>query len=140
MLTIVAITCIDVAGAKIFRWRLLGAIDLVMLCQLVVIAFSAGMTMIKGRHTRVEFFYKLLPPRIQNIVDAFVYLLVLGLFSAIIWRVCILGYSFQTSGESSGTIYVPYYPFAYGIALACIPVWLIILVYLVKSIKKSVVK
>jgi TRAP-type C4-dicarboxylate transport system permease small subunit len=137
---IVAITCIDVAGAKIFRWRLLGAIDLVMLCQLVVIASAAGMTLIKDRHTRVEFFFKLLPPRVQNMVDTFVYLLVLGLFSAVIWRVCILGYSFQTSGESSGTIYIPYYPFAYGLALACIPVWLITLVHLVKSFRKSVLK
>ena len=51
MLLIVAVTCVDVVGAKVFRWRLAGAIDLVMLSQLVVVAFAAGMTLIKDRRT-----------------------------------------------------------------------------------------
>ncbi|MGD9368396.1 MAG: TRAP transporter small permease [Desulfobacteraceae bacterium] len=140
MLLIVAITCIDVVGAKVFRWRLPGAIDIVMLAQLVVIAFSAGITLIKGRHIRVEFFIKLLPKRVQNIVDTVVLLLLLALFSAIIWHVTVLGHSFQTSGEYSATIHIPYYPFAYSIALASIPVWLILLVQFIKTLKKSVQK
>lgn len=138
MLLIVAITCVDVVGAKVFMWRLAGAIDLVMLSQLVVVAFAAGMTLIKGRHIRVEFFIKRLPQRVQNVVDSIVLFLLLVLFSTIIWRVIVLGYSFQTSGESSATVYIPYYPFAYGIALASIPVWLILFVQLIKMLKKSV--
>jgi TRAP-type C4-dicarboxylate transport system permease small subunit len=138
MLLIVAITCVDVVGAKVFMWRLAGAIDLVMLLQLVVVAFAAGMTLIKGRHIRVEFFIKRLPQRVQNVVDSIVLFLLLVLFSTIIWRVIVLGYSFQTSGESSATVYIPYYPFAYGIALASIPVWLILFVQLIKMLKKSV--
>ena len=140
LLLIVAITCADVVGAKVFKWRLPGAIDLVMLSQLVAIAFAAGMTLIKGRHIQVEFFTKLLPQRVQDVIESFVLLLVLGLFSTIIWRVCVLGRSFQTSGEYSATIYIPYYPFAYGIALACVPVWLILLFQFIQSITKSVQK
>jgi len=138
MLLMVAITCIDVVGAKVFKWRLPGAIDIVMLSQLVAIAFAAGMTLINGRHIRVEFFIKLLPQRVQNIIDSIVLLLGLGLFSIIIWRLGVLGYSFQTSGEYSATINIPYYPFAYGIALASIPVWLVIFVQFIKSLTKSV--
>ena len=140
ILFMVAVTCVDVVGAKVFRWRLPGAIDVVMLAQLVAIAFAAGITLIKGRHIQVEFFIKLLPMRVQNIINSIVLFLVLGLFSLIIWRVIVLGYSFQTSGESSATIYFPYYPFAYGIALASIPVWLGILVQLIKSLILSVQK
>lgn len=140
MLLIVAITCIDVVGAKVFRWRLPGAIDIVMLAQLVAIAFAAGITLIKGRHIRVEFFIKLFPLRVRNIIDSIVLLLLLALFSAIIWHVGMLGHSFQTSGEYSATIHIPYYPFAYGIALASIPVWLILLVQFIKTLKKSVHK
>ena len=136
----VAITCIDVVGAKVFKWRLPGAIDTVMLTQLVAIAFAAGITLIKGRHIQVEFFIKLLPERLQNIVDSIVLFLVLGLFSLIIWRVIVLGYSFQTSGEYSATIHIPYYPFAYGIALASIPVWLVIFAQFIQSLAKSVQK
>jgi TRAP-type C4-dicarboxylate transport system permease small subunit len=140
MLLIVAITCIDVVGAKVFRWRLLGAIDIVMLAQLVTIAFAVGITLINGRHIRVEFFIKLLPQRIQHIIDSIVLLLLLALFSIIIWHVTLLGHSFQTSGEYSATIHIPYYPFAYGIALASIPVWLILLAQFINSLKKSAQK
>ncbi len=99
MLLIVAITCVDVVGAKVFRWRLPGAIDIVMLAQLVAIAFAAGITFLNGRHIRVEFLIKLLPQRIRNIIDSIVLFLLLALFSAIIWQVGVLGYSFQTSGD-----------------------------------------
>jgi TRAP-type C4-dicarboxylate transport system permease small subunit len=111
-----------------------------MLAQLVAISFAAGITMIEGRHIQVEFFVNILPRRLQYIIDSIVLFLGLALFSAIIWRVCVLGYSFQTSGEYSATIYIPYYPFAYGIALASIPVWLILLVQFLKSLAKSVNK
>jgi TRAP-type C4-dicarboxylate transport system permease small subunit len=136
MLLIVAITCIDVVGAKLFKWRILGAIDIVMLAQLVAIAFASGIAFIKGRHIKVEFFFKLLPRQIQDIVDGIVLLLGMGLFSVIIWRLCVLGYSFQTSGEYSATAHIPFYPFAYGVALASIPVWLQLLVQLVKILIK----
>lgn len=140
LLLIVAITCVDVVGAKVFKWRLPGAIDVVMLSQLVAIAFAAGMTLIKGRHIQVEFFIRLLPQRVQNVIESIVILLVLGLFSTIIWQLIVLGHSFQTSGEYSATIYIPYYPFAYGFALASVPVWLVLLVQFIQSLKKGVQK
>ena len=140
MLLIVALTCIDVVGAKVFKWRIPGAIDIVMLAQLVVIAFSAGITMVKGRHIQVEFFIKLLPKGVQNVIDRLVLFLGLGLFSMIIWRLGVLGYSFQVYGEYSATIHIPYYPFAYAIALALVPVWLIILLQFFKSLTKRVPK
>ncbi len=137
LLLMVAITCIDVVGAKIFRWRLFGALDMVMLFQIVAIAFAASMALILGRHIQVEFFLKLLPRRARAIINSFVLLLGLGLFSVIIWRLCVLGYSFQTSGEYSATVHIPYYPFAYGIALASIPVCLVFLLEFLKSLTKK---
>ena len=138
LLLMMVITCIDVVGAKVFRWRLLGAIDMVMLAQIVAISFAAGMTLILGRHIQVEFFFELLPRRVQAVINSFVLLLGLGLFILVIWRLCVLGYSFQTSGEYSSTAHIPYYPFAYGVALACIPVCLVILLEFFKSIRKVV--
>ena len=137
MLVMMVITCIDVVGAKVFKWRLLGAIDIVMLSQIVAISFAAGMALILGRHIRVEFFFNLLPRRAQAVINSFVLLLGLGLFIVIIWRLCELGYSFQTSGEYSPTAYIPLYPFAYAIALASIPVCLVLLLEFVKSLTKK---
>jgi TRAP-type C4-dicarboxylate transport system permease small subunit len=138
LLLMMAITCIDVVGAKVFQWRLLGALDIVMLSQIVTISFAASMTLILGRHIRVEFFITRLPRRARAVINSVVFLLGFGLFIVIIWRLCVLGYSFQTAGEYSATIYIPYYPFAYGIALASIPVCLVFLLEFVKSLTKVV--
>jgi len=140
MLLMMVITCIDVVGGKVFRWRLLGAIDIVMLAQVVAISFAAGMTLILGRHIQVEFFFTLLTRRAKAVIDSFVLLLSLGLFILIIWRLGVLGHSFQTSGEYSATAYIPLYPFAYVIALASIPVCLVFLQRFLKSLMKRAQK
>lgn len=138
LLIVMLITCIDVVGAKVFLWPVLGALDIVMLSQIVAIAFAASMALILGRHIRVEFFVARLPRRAQAVIEIIVSLLGLGLFIVIVWRLCVLGYSFQTSGEYSATAHIPYYPFAYGIALASIPVCLVFLVEFLKSLTKMV--
>jgi len=134
LLLMMVITCIDVVGAKVFRSPLLGALDIVMLAQTVAIAFAASMALILGRHIEVEFFVRMLPRRAQAVINSFASLLGLGLFIVIIWRLSVLGHLFQTTGEYSATIHIPYYPFAYGIALASTPVCLVFLVKFLKSI------
>ncbi|MFC1822258.1 TRAP transporter small permease [Thermodesulfobacteriota bacterium] len=137
MLLMMVVTCIDVVGAKLFKLPLLGAIDMVMLSQIVAISFAASMALILGRHIRVEFFFNLLPRRAQAVINSVILFLGLGLFLLVVWRLCELGYSFQTSGEYSATAYIPLYPFAYSIALACIPVSLVLLLEFLKSLKRS---
>ena len=134
ILLIMVITCIDVVGAKAFKLPLLGAIDIVMLFQIVAISFAASMTLITGKHIQVEFFFNLLPKRAQAVINSIVLLLSLGLFILIVWRLGVLGYSFQSSGEYSATAYIPLYPFAYGVAFASIPVCLILLLEFLKSL------
>jgi TRAP-type C4-dicarboxylate transport system permease small subunit len=72
MLLMMVITCTDVAGAKVFLSPLLGAIDIVMLAQVVAISFAASMALIIGRHIQVEFFFNLLPRRAQAIINSVV--------------------------------------------------------------------
>jgi TRAP-type C4-dicarboxylate transport system permease small subunit len=138
MLLMMVITCIDVVGAKVFHWRLLGAIDFVMLLQIVAIAFATSMALILGRHIQVDIFISSLPRRAQAVIDIIALLLGFGFFIAIAWRLCELGYSFQISGEHTATTRVPYYPFAYGIALASIPVCLVHLQKLLISLMRLV--
>lgn len=140
LLLIMVITCVDVVGAKVFQWRLFGALDMVMLSQAVAIAFGLGITLIVGRHIQVEFIFSRLPGRVQAFIDIINHLLSLTLFGLIIWQLCLLGYSFKLSGEYSATARIPYYPFAYGIAFACATVWLILFQRLLKSIERMVRK
>ena len=138
LLLIMFITCIDVIGAKLFLRPVFGAIDIVMLSQIVAISFAASMALILGRHIRVEFFVARLSRRAQAVIDSIVLLLGLTLFILIIWRLCVYGYSLQTGGEVSATARIPLYPFAYGIALASIPVCLVFLLEFLKSLARMV--
>lgn len=140
ILVMMVITCVDVVGAKVFKMPVLGSIDIVMLCQIVAISFACGMTLVVGRHIQVEFFFPFLPRPVQRVVNSVIHLIGLLLFIVIIWRVYMLGHSFQSTGQYSMTVYIPYYPFAYGVAIACIPVCLVLLVKFLKSLTKGVEK
>ena len=136
LFVMMVITCVDVVGAKVFRWPLPGSIESVQLAQTVAIAFGTGMALILGRHIQVEFFVKLLPRRLAAVIISVILLLGLGLFIVLVWRLAALGYLLQTAGDYSETIHIPYYPFAYGIALAFIPVCVVFFLQFLKSIRK----
>jgi len=138
LLVVMFITCIDVIGAKLFLRPVFGALDIVMLSQLVAISFAISFALILGRHVRVEFFVARLPRRVKAVIDSIIFLLGLTLFILIIWRLCVYGYSLQTGGEVSATALIPLYPFAYGIALASIPVCLVFLLEFFISLTRIV--
>jgi TRAP-type C4-dicarboxylate transport system permease small subunit len=132
----VALTCVDVLGAKLFRLPVSGALDVMMLAQLIAVSFAAAMALIKGRHVQVEFIMLLFPKRIQAWVDCLVQLLCLGLFMMIAWRLFAHGFHLQTGGEETATVRIPMSPLAYASALAIIPVCLVLLQKFFSSILK----
>jgi TRAP-type C4-dicarboxylate transport system permease small subunit len=138
LLLIIVVTFIDVIGAKIFVWRLPGAIDIVMVSQAVAITFVAAIVLILGRHVRVTFVIDRMPKRTQAVIESFVHLLELGLFILIIWRLFVFGQYMQTGGEGTGTIRIPLYPFGYGMAIALIPFCFTIVLRLVQSLARTV--
>ena len=134
LLAMMAITCIDVIGAKIFRSPLYGALDIVVLSQIIAVSCATAFVLILGRHISVEFFMMLLPERLRALIDTVISFFGMTFFVLISWRLCVYGYSLQVGGEVSATIRIPLYPFAYGIAVASIPVSLIFLANIFKSI------
>jgi TRAP-type C4-dicarboxylate transport system permease small subunit len=132
----VVLTCVDVLGTKLFRLPVFGALDMMMLAQLIAISFAAAMALIIGRHIQVEFFTRLLPKRIQTLIDCLIQLLCLSLFVLIVWRLFVHGYHLQTGGEETATARIPISPFAYASAVAIIPVCLVLLQKFFSSILK----
>ncbi len=135
----VVLTCVDVIGAKIFLTPVFGALDIMMLAQLIAVSFAGAMALILGRHVQVEFFMILLPKRFQSLVDALINFLCLVFFVIIVWRLFVHGYDLQTGGEETMTAGIPMHPFTYASALAIIPFCLVFLQRVFSSIL-SVVK
>ena len=134
----VAITCVDVVGAKLFRTPVFGTLDVMMLAQLIAISFAVSMALILGRHIQVEFFMALIPKRVQAVIDCIIHFLGLALFILIVWRLFLYGYHLKIGGEESMTARIALYPFVYAAAVACIPVCLVLLQRLLSSILRVV--
>jgi len=134
LLLMMLVTIIDIVGTKLFNTPLLGALDWVRIFQSAAIAFACGITLIIGRHVKVEFLVTKLPNRAQAVIESIVFLLGLGLFVLIVWRLTVLGYYMQAGGETSATAHIPRFLPAYWIALASIPVCLVFLQRLLSSI------
>ena len=131
-----ALTTIDVIGAKVFLLPVPGSLDIMMLAQLIAMSFAIAMTQIFDRHIQVEFFVPLFPKLIQNLCDVIYNLLCFILFFLISWRLIAYGIELNTTGEVSPTIRLPMAPFAIGAGIASIPVCLIYLSTTLKSILK----
>ena len=130
------VTTIDVLGTKLFLVPVFGSLDMMMLAQLVAMTFAVSSTLIIGQHVSVEFFIALLPKRIQAVVECIVFFLGIVLFAMIVWQLFLYSYDLQVEGEVTSTARIPYYPFAYGAALACIPVCLVYVCYFLESLLK----
>jgi TRAP-type transport system small permease protein len=137
-LVIMVITTLDVIGAKVFLRPIFGALDIIMQAQLIAMSFAAAATLITGRHVAVEFFVPLLPKPLQKVVAVFVNLLGLALFAILVWRLTEYAYSLHIENEVTPTARIPLYPFAYGAAIACIPVCLVYLYYVFESVVQLV--
>lgn len=130
----VVLTCVDVVGAKVFRAPVFGALDVMMLAQLIAVSFAASITLILGRHVQVEFFMALFPKRVEAVIDSIIHFLGLALFILIVWRLFLYGYNLKIGGEESMTARIDLYPFVYAAAVACIPICLVLLQQLLSSI------
>jgi TRAP-type C4-dicarboxylate transport system permease small subunit len=130
----------DVVGIKLFNRPIPGAIEIVAFLGVVVTVFAIAYTYILRGHIQVEFFVMRLNTRVQAVIASLVSVLGIILFALLAWRSYAYGHVLQTTGEVSMTQRIPFYPFVYAMAFCCIPVCLVLLVSLIRSVLKVVNK
>ncbi|MCJ7769704.1 MAG: TRAP transporter small permease [Dehalococcoidales bacterium] len=140
VVSMLALTVADVIGVKLFKSPIPGAIETVAFLGVVITAFSIAYTQSQRAHIQVDFFVIRLPGRIRAGVVAFTSLLGIILFALLSWQSFEYGCSLWAAGEVSMTSRIPFYPFVYAIAFCCIPVCLVLLVELLKSVMKVAAK
>ena len=125
LLLMFAIMVLDILSSKILNRPITATVDVVSLLALVVATFSVSRTILAHRHIEVEFIVGMFPRGARKIFNTMASFLSLAFFLLIVWRSFIYGYSLQETGECSLTQHIPMAPFAYAIAIACIPAVLI---------------
>ncbi|MEJ2725903.1 MAG: TRAP transporter small permease [Deltaproteobacteria bacterium] len=136
LVTMLCVSVIDIVAGKLFGWGLPGTIDIIGLLGTFVIAFALAQTQIRGRHVRVDFILIRLPERARGVLDSVSSFLSLALFVLLIWTSVEYAIRLRFSGESSQTLAIPFFPFVFAIALATIPLALILACEFCRSIMK----
>ena len=134
VLVMMFITFFDVIFAKIFVRPIPGSIDIVMLSQLIAIAFVSPLAELIGSHIKVDFFIIFLPKRFQATVGGIIYLLLIVFFALIVWRLYVFGNSLRISHQVSSAAEITLYPFAYGAAAAMVVVCFVLTLEFMKNV------
>jgi TRAP-type C4-dicarboxylate transport system permease small subunit len=129
-------TCIDVVGAKLFKWPLPGGIEIVYMIQIVAMAGTLAMAQIDKQHIRMEFFVEKASKKLKALMTAIVSILGEALFVLLCWYSVKFGLKLLGTGDITTTGQIPLYPFAFWIALSCIPMCFVLLVEFIQSVKE----
>ena len=133
---IMGLTVLDVI-LRSFRKPIVGTYELVAFSGAVVVGFAIPLTSWMRAHIYVDFFTAKLPKTAQAIFNVITRCLGIGLFLLIGWNLIKVGMDLQQSGEVSLTLQLPFYPIAYGVAVACFVQCLVLLADIVKIFRGS---
>jgi TRAP-type C4-dicarboxylate transport system permease small subunit len=129
-------TCIDVVGAKVFKWPLPGGTEIVYMIQIVAMAGTLALAQIERQHIRMEFFIDMVSKKMKALMTAVVSILGMALFALLCWYSCKFGMKLLAKGDITTTAHIPLYPFAFWIALSCIPMFFILLIEFIQAAKE----
>lgn len=129
LMLMVLVTSLDVV-LRVFRISLTGAYDIVKIASAVTIAAALPYTTAVKGHVAIEYFFHKLGRRGRVVVDTFMRLLDMSLFSLLAWQSVLYGNRLKLSGEVSLTLQLPVFWVPYVIAASCGLVVLITLYHL----------
>jgi TRAP-type C4-dicarboxylate transport system permease small subunit len=115
-----------------FRLPILGTYELVGFAGAATIGFAIPLTSWYRGQIFVDFFVLRFSKRAQNIFNLTTRVLVFCVFVLIGWNLYKYGVGLDISGEVSDTLRVPFYPVAYGLAVACVAECLVIVADIIK--------
>ena len=111
---------------------ILGAYELASLSLAIVIGFSIPKVSLDRGHVYMEFVLEMLSQRHRAILNTFTRVLCIILFVIIGYNLFLIGREFQTSGEISSTLKLPFFPIAYCVGICCFIECLVFVLEIVK--------
>lgn len=132
LVAMMLLTCADVI-MRFFNRPIPGTYEIVSFLAVPVAAFALAYTQIHRGHVSIDFLVDKLHVKHRFVVKTVTNLLSIGLFALLAWQSCCYATDLRLSGVVSPTERIPYFPLMYGIAFACIPLCLLLLLDLIKS-------
>lgn len=136
-LAIIVLTALaDVIGSKVFKFPVPGSTELTGILQIIAISGGLAISKINGRHIAVTFLPDKLRGRSKAGLDIFISVLGLGLFAVVVLTCFQYGVNLFHRGTGTFLLEIVYYPFAFWIALCCVPLCLLLLIDLLNAINR----
>jgi TRAP-type C4-dicarboxylate transport system permease small subunit len=111
---------------------IIGTFEIVSLLLALVIGFSIPQVSLDKGHVNMEFLLDKLSMRGKNIMNTSTRVLCIILFAVIGYKMLGVGAMYYASREVTATIKIPFYHFAYGVAVCCFLECLVFILDIVK--------
>jgi TRAP-type C4-dicarboxylate transport system permease small subunit len=119
LVLLMTLTIVDVV-LRGFKSAVPGTYELVAFMGALVIGLAMPLTQRARGHIYVEVIVSKLPPRIRDGFHFVTRLMVIALFAVIGWNLVTYGINLMRVGEVSPTLRMPFWPFAFAVALGCL--------------------
>ncbi|MCP4682309.1 MAG: TRAP transporter small permease [Desulfobacterales bacterium] len=120
------LTCADVV-LRYLRMPIPGTYELICFLGAVAVSFAMAHTSLQKGHVAVNLVIRILPQRIQGLVEAVTSGLGFALFALITWQSMLYANDLHAVAEVSLTLELPFFPFVYGVGLSAAAVCLVLL-------------
>jgi TRAP-type C4-dicarboxylate transport system permease small subunit len=116
-----------------------GTYELMGFFGAVITALALGYTQLEKGHTAVDILVNRFSAKIQKMLNAFNYIICMLFFAIAGWQIAKYATTLWETGEVTETLRFAYYPFAYGVALGCFLLSLVMLIecLMLVSVKKG---
>ncbi|MDQ7784847.1 MAG: TRAP transporter small permease [Desulfomonilaceae bacterium] len=131
------LTSVDVL-LRGFGHPIFGAVDMVGLLAVVVLACAMPYTHMAGGHVGVDLLVQKMSPRGQAVIDLVTSLISLVLFSVVAWQMWLYAGELSIKGEVSMTIQIAKHPFIYLVSVCFGVLCLAIFADIVRFVGKAV--
>jgi len=133
LVAMVILTCADVV-LRIVWVPIRGSVELVALFGSIVTAFALGYTQMRRGHVSVDVLITLFSKKTKRVLNIINGTICMIFFAIAAWRITIWATVLWKTGELTETLRIIYYPFAYGVGLACAVLSLVFLTDLLKAL------
>lgn len=139
IVAMMGLTCADVI-LRYLRMPIPGTYELVCFLGAVAVSFAMAHTSVQQGHVAVSLLVRLLPTRLQGLVDTITTSLSFIFFALLAWRATLYANTLRETSEVSLTLKLPFYPFVFGIGLSAAAVCLVLLSDFIKHIRRVIPK
>jgi TRAP-type C4-dicarboxylate transport system permease small subunit len=118
-LTFIMLLTVSDVVLRYFGRPIVGTFEIVGFCGALIIGFSLPLTSWDRGHIFVDFLTSKMSKGRKKMLDLTTRTACIALFAVIGYNLFIYSKKLYQSGEVSLTIQIPFYPFSYGLGVAC---------------------